>query len=132
MMIFSRGAHESDIALHLAAAQVMLPYLFASGCHNYARYGTFYVQRMKSLPTPILNRLLKDCSLRHIPGVNKWCVDRYVHREHDMKLGHGPGGAVGLATSQRQMVQWTLSFAICGELTADLQRLIATDSAPIQ
>ena len=53
MMTFSRGAHESDMALHLAAAEGMLPYFFASGCHNYARYGTFYVQHMKSLPTPI-------------------------------------------------------------------------------
>ena len=31
-----------------------------------------------------------------------------------MRLGHGPAGAVGLATDWNQMVAWAVSFSTCG------------------
>ena len=43
MMNFSRGGHEWNWVLHLLAAEAMLPYFRAAGCHNSARYAAFYV-----------------------------------------------------------------------------------------
>ena len=41
LMNFSRADHEGDGALHLFAAESMLPCFRSAGCHNYARYGAF-------------------------------------------------------------------------------------------
>ena len=53
MMNFSRGGHEGDWTLHLFAADVMLP----AGCHNYGRYGAFYVHQMKGLNPEMMMKL---------------------------------------------------------------------------
>ena len=37
--------------------------------------------------------------------------------------GHGPMGAVGLATDWNQMVTWALSFATYGELAHDVTKM---------
>ena len=49
-----------------------------------------------------------------------------------MKLGHGPEGATGLAINQRQMIEWAPSFAICGELSADVNKLSTMVSSKVQ
>ena len=49
-----------------------------------------------------------------------------------MKLGHGPEGATGLAINQRQMTEWAPSFAICGELSADVYKLSTMVSSKVQ
>jgi hypothetical protein len=41
MMVFVRAEREGDWFLHLSAVQAMLPYFFAAGHFNYARY-TFF------------------------------------------------------------------------------------------
>ena len=40
-----------------------------------------------------------------------------------MRLGHGPGGAAGLAVNHVQMTKWALSFAICGEVYSSLHSM---------
>ena len=49
-----------------------------------------------------------------------------------MKLGHGPEGATGLAINQRQMIEWAPSFAICGELSADVHKLSTMVSSKVK
>ena len=49
-----------------------------------------------------------------------------------MKLGHGPEGATDLAINQRQMIEWAPSFAICGELSADVHKLSTMLSSKVQ
>ena len=39
-----------------------------------------------------------------------------------MRPGNGPGGATGLAVNDVQLRKWALSFAICGEVCASLDR----------
>ena len=34
-----------------------------------------------------------------------------------MRLGHGPTGAIGVATDYHHMVKWTLIFALSGEVS---------------
>ncbi|KAK3889055.1 hypothetical protein Pcinc_006931 [Petrolisthes cinctipes] len=49
MMIFVRAERESDWALHLWAVKEMIPYFFASGHINYARYGLVYFRSMEKM-----------------------------------------------------------------------------------
>ncbi len=70
MTAFVRGAHEQDVPLQLAAVKARLPYFAAAGCHNYLRYGSFYIHYMESLPAECLKQLKNDCGLRLIPGLN--------------------------------------------------------------
>ena len=50
MMMFIRAEREGDWPLHLHAVSKMLPYFFAAGHQNYARYATYYFNDMKQLP----------------------------------------------------------------------------------
>lgn len=123
MTAFVRGAHEQDFPLQLSAVKAMLPYFAAAGCHNYLRYGSFYTHHMESLPAERLKDLKNDCGLRLIPGLNNSIfTDQFIESTY-MRLGHGPGGAAGLAVNNIQMTKWALSFAICGEVCSSLNRL---------
>ena len=111
MLAFLRAAREKDLALHYASAKRMLPYFAAFRGHNYARYGTFYVHHLESLPTEMIKKLKNDCSLRVSSGIfNAIHTDQFIETTY-MRLGHGPGGATGLTINERQMTVWALSFA---------------------
>ena len=123
MTAFVRGAHEQDFPLQLAAVKAMLPYFAAAGCHNYLRYGSFYIHYMESLPTECLAALKNECGLRLIPEFNNSIfTDPFIESTY-MRLGHGPGGATGLAVNHVQMTKWALSFAICGEVYSSLHSM---------
>ena len=117
MMNFSRAGHEADWYLHVMAAEAMLPYFRAAGCHNYARYGALYVHQMKCLSPDIMQKLQHGAFVRHIPGIyNSTWTDMLIETTY-MRMGHGPAGAIGVATDYNQMMKWALSFALCGELS---------------
>ena len=125
MMIFSRAGHEGaghegDWALHLYAAEAMLPYFRAAGCHNYARYAAHYVQQMKGLNPDIIKKLQHGAFVRHIPGIyNATWTDMFIETTY-MRFGHGPDVAVGVATDYQQMVKWALSFALSGKVSQNV------------
>ena len=78
---------------------------------------------MVSLPTECLAALKNDCGLRLIPGFNNSIfTDQFIESTY-MRLGHGPGGATGLAVNHVQITKWALSFAICGEVCSSLQSM---------
>ena len=121
MTAFVRGAHEHDFPLQLAAVKAMLPYFAAAGCHNYLRYGSFYIHHMS--PTECLAALKNDCGRRLIPGFNTSILtDQFIESTY-MRLDHGPGGATGLTVNHVQMTKWALSFAICGEVCSSLNSI---------
>jgi hypothetical protein len=41
MMMFVRAKRDADWVLHMLAVSAMMPYFFASGHINYARYGRY-------------------------------------------------------------------------------------------
>ena len=53
IMLFIR-AERGDWPLHLLATEMMLPYFFASGHSNCARYGLYYLRFMSKLPCQVL------------------------------------------------------------------------------
>ena len=126
MCAFLRAAREQDFALHYAAAKAMLPYFAAAGGVFYARYGTFYVHHLETLPMKIIEKLMHDCALRITPGIfNAIHTDQVIETTY-MRLGHGPGGARGIERDDRQIAVWALSFATCGEVVNNLMDMANT------
>ena len=44
-----------------------------------------------------------------------------------LRLGHGPTGAIGVATDYHHMVKWALSFALSGEVSQSVRSLSNTE-----
>ena len=66
MMLFIRAEREAEWPLHLLAAKLMMPYFFAAGHPNYARYGLYYLASMERLPDDILVQFMKgEHLMRH-------------------------------------------------------------------
>ena len=59
-MLFIRAEREGDWLLHLHAVSMMIPYFFAAGNQNYARYRTYNLHNMRKLPPVILEKFLRD------------------------------------------------------------------------
>ena len=59
MMLFVRAEQEGDWPLLLQAVKLMMPYFFASGHMNYARYGLYYLRSMEALTANVREHVLK-------------------------------------------------------------------------
>jgi len=65
-MAYIRAEREGDWLLHLAAFRQMIPYFFAAGHFNYARYGSYYLRSMQKLPHHVvLDHFLKGKHVVH-------------------------------------------------------------------
>ena len=64
MMLFVRAEREVDWPLHLWAVKEMIPYFFAAGHCNYARYATYYLHSMEKLSKKVFDASWKG---------NMWC-----------------------------------------------------------
>ena len=121
-MRFCRASHEGDFAVHVSTAEEMLPYFFAAGHHHYARYSPLYVQWMQQLPKDLHCAFMKGQSSVHLrAGIyNGMWTDQFIECTW-MRNGHGPSGVKGLATNDKQVKIWSLSAAVCGQLTSQLK-----------
>lgn len=76
MMLFTTADHEGDFALHMAAANMMLAYLFAANKYKCSRYGLFCVRSMSWLSS----ERLEDSFNVNIPFIIKLdCTMVYYH-----------------------------------------------------
>lgn len=93
IMRFIRAERESDWLLHLQCVKEMLPYFFASGHVNYARYGLYYLRSMENMPEECRSRFLKgEHTMRHVPGLwNSIWSDMFIESTF-MRYGHGNQG----------------------------------------
>ena len=80
MMTYVMAEREGDWLLHLATFKKMLPYYFAAGHVNYARYGLYYLRSMEKLPPHVERLFLKGQHLtRHIQGIwNGLWSDQFI------------------------------------------------------
>ena len=69
MALFVRAEKEGDWPLYLYVVSKMIPYFFAAGHQNYARYGLYYLHDIKKLPALILNEFMQGEHIaRHYKG----------------------------------------------------------------
>lgn len=80
----------------------MLPYFFAAGHINYARYVLCYLVNMLTLPPNILDKCLQEEHvLRHKYGIwNEMWFDMMIETT-SMKFGKGPTRIIGKTTNPR-------------------------------
>ena len=75
MMLFVRAEREVDWPLHLWAVKEMIPYFFAAGHWNYARYATYYLHSMEKLSKKVFRCFMKgEHVMRHKPGYTEQCA----------------------------------------------------------
>ena len=124
MMAFVRAERESDWPLHLWVMSQMMPYFFASGHVNYARYGLYYLRSMEALPHEVSERFLKgQHTMRHIAGAsNATWSDMYIESTF-MRFGHSQGGLTGITLNSNATQRWALSLHSCSVLTHDIQTM---------
>ena len=117
MMYYVHAEREADWALHLYAVKEMLPYFFAAGHCNYARYGLTYLRSMERLPEDVLMHFMKGHHvMRHNPGI--WIAiwsDMYIESTF-MKYGHGAKGIIGITLKPSVLKKWALSTYISTQL----------------
>ena len=123
-MAFVRAEREGEWALHLWAVSQMVPYFYAAGHINYARYGLVYLRSMEKLEGGILDRFMRgEHVTRHQRGLwNGMWTDMYIDTTY-MRYGHGPGGIVGITLNEHALCRWALSLHICSRLTKDIADL---------
>ena len=124
MMKFVRAEREGDWPLHLCAVEDMLPYFFASGHVNYARYGLYYLQSMQQLPSMLLEKFMAgEHVMRHQSGLwNAIWSDLFIETMY-MLYGHGPAGIVGSTMNESTLAIWALSQSTFAQLMNDLEAM---------
>jgi len=121
MMAFIRAEREAEWSLHLWAFEQMLPYFFAAGHMNYARYGLYYLRSMQRIPQELLDRFEKgEHVLRHKKGIfNGIWSDQFIESTF-MRYAKGPGGIIGVTLNPSTVKRWTMSMHICSKLLRDV------------
>ena len=124
MIIYVRAEREAEWSLHLWAMQQMIPYFFAAGHVNYARYGLYYLRSMERLPENVLKRFLNgEHVMRHNPGVwNGIWSDMFIETTF-MRYGKGPGGLVGVTLKPSTVKQWALSVRTTSRVESDIDEI---------
>ena len=121
MMLFVRVECEGNWPLHLWAVQEMMPYFFAAGHHNYARYGLYYLRTMQRLPANLLERFLKgEHVMRHKPGIwNGIWSDMYIKTSF-MRCVKGQKGIIGITLKPSAVRCWAFSMHVCCQVANDV------------
>ena len=102
----------------------MIPYFFASGHVNYARYGLYYLRSMERRPQNVLKRFLNgEHVMRHNPGVwNGIWSDMFIGTTF-MRYGKGPGGLVGLILKPSTVKRRALSLHTTSRVESDIDEM---------
>ena len=124
MMFYIRAEREGNFPLHLYACNEMMPYFFATGHVNYARYGLCYLLTMSRLPATILDPFLKgEHVMHHQQGIwNGIWSDMMIETSY-MKFGKGPSGVIGVTTKPRTVQIWAKSQHSCSRILKELSEL---------
>lgn len=82
---------------------------------------------MESLPKGHLKQLKNDFDL--IEGINNSiCTNQLIVTTY-ICIGHGPAETTGLVMNDTQMMKLALSFSICDEVCASLNRMLDNEAS---
>ena len=126
---FVRSWHDGDFLLEQQCLKEMLPYFFASGHHNYARYVTWHLREMANLPHSAKKYLLDGAHVcRHADGRAPVPSDQFGEQTY-IKPGKGAGGLNGISTNTGQVAVWVNSFSICPHVSMTMDTMYCADQA---
>ena len=91
--MFVRAKREGDWRLYLETYKQMLPYFFAAGHVNYARYGLCYFREMERLPQEVLSNFTKgEHVMHHSAGLWNDIWSEMTNETTFMRYWHAPRG----------------------------------------
>ena len=113
-----------ELAFHLHACELMMPYYFAASHWNYARDGLNYIRMMKKLPMKAFDSFLEGQHVLHLTdGIfNGIWSDMGIETTY-MKHGKGPSGIVGITTNERAVRVWSNGHHLRGAVLNELESL---------
>ena len=122
-LMFLRGERNGDFLLQQHCLNAMLPYFFAAGHHNYARYLSWYVRHMENFPQHAKDDLLAGAHVcRHSVGGTALPADQFGEQTY-IKRGKGAGGMKGISTKAEQVAVWVSSFSVCAHLDIAIEHM---------
>ena len=113
ILLYIRAEKEGEWVLHLEATKKMLPYFFAAGHHNYARYATKKFQKglhVARLSDGYFNGLWSDMLIETTL----------------IRFGSSPqaqGGLVGITLQPNSVIRWAYSFHKLSMMIKDFKEL---------
>ena len=122
-LMFLRAERNGDFLLEQHCLKEMLPYYFAAGHQNYARYLSWYVRQMENLPQCAKEDLLAGAHVcRHSDGGTAVPADQFGEQTY-IKRGKGSGCMKGISTSPEQVAVWVNSFSVCAHLDIAMEHM---------
>ena len=117
-LLFIRAEREANWPLHLFCVKQMIPYFFAAGHLNYAKYSIWYTIDMTTIPDEVQEMFSKgEHVCRHTGG--RWNAvfsDQFGEQTY-IRYGKAKGGLVGITLSPDQVARWLLSYNICNTVS---------------
>ena len=111
LMKLKRAERESDWPLSLKTCRETLPYMFASGHHNYSRLGVYHIMQMSNLPEDVQDHFLKgEHTVRFKPGYANGISGDNAAESSYMLNGKSVHGIVGNTTNETVRSEWALSL----------------------
>jgi hypothetical protein len=117
--MFVRAEREGNYILHMYCMTRMVPYFFAAGHWNYARYITWHlIEFMTQLDEEALAMFYMGHHVcRHRNGIwNSVFSDQFGEQTY-IRHGKAKGGLVGMTLSPDQLSRWVLSYHICNTVS---------------
>ena len=120
---------DGDFLLQQVSLEAMMPYSFAAGHMNHARYMTWYLRNVENIPTAGNNGLMKGAHVcRHSDGGTAVPADQFGEQTYTRR-GKGAGGLRGISTNAEQVAVWVGSFSVCAHLHLAIEGMYCHDEA---
>ena len=122
---------DGDFLLQQVTLEAMMPYFFAAGHMNYARYMTWYLRNVENLPTAAKIDLMKGAHVqvcRHSDGGTAVPADQFGEQTYIRRV-KGAGGLRGISTNAEQVAVWVGSFSVCAHLDLAIEGMYCHDDA---
>lgn len=121
-MRFVRAERKCEYLLHLNTMKEMIPFFFAAGHHNCARWGAQYIKQLESLSGEVKQKFLKgEHIVCHKNGLwNSLWTDMMIETTL-MKTGKSPGGLKGVTLKPEVVKKWAFSLNTFGLIDRDIE-----------
>eukprot|EP00745_Piridium_sociabile_P013977 TRINITY_DN2058_c0_g1_i7.p1 TRINITY_DN2058_c0_g1~~TRINITY_DN2058_c0_g1_i7.p1 ORF type:complete len:474 (+),score=89.64 TRINITY_DN2058_c0_g1_i7:286-1707(+) len=133
---FMRAEREGDWLLQQYCLEMMMPYFFVAGHHNYARYISWHLRDMQHLPHDAKKDLLDGAHVcRHSEGSAAVSGDQFGEQTY-IKQGKQAGGMKGISTNPEQVAVWIKSLGVCSHISMAIDDMYNPDretvSSPVK
>ena len=124
-----RAQRDGDFLLQQVSLEAMMPYFFAVGHMNYARYITWYLRNVENLPTTAKNDLMEGAHVcRQSDGGTAVPADQFGEQTY-IRRGKGAGGLRGISMNAEQVAVWVGRFSVCAHLDMAIEAMYCHEDA---